>query len=120
FARLRKVRARAEHFAAGDVVVGCQAQPSAEVLDARKPRHIRANLTDNRLDGDGTYPITATRSPPSTRAICARALTVMAFCDVESRLAGGTSGNGAQGSQRDSMAWYCCSNCLSHATSLVV
>jgi hypothetical protein len=48
-------------------------------------------------------PLTATRSTPITRAICARALKLHSFFDLELGLAGGRSGKGASASPRDSI-----------------
>jgi len=48
---------REEDFSAGDFVVGCQSEPSTEVFRGFPLGHIRADISNDILDGGSIKPI---------------------------------------------------------------
>ena len=58
-------RATAQDFAAGDVVVGCQPEPGAEMLLWRELAHISADLSEDGLSRTIVEPIDVDQVHPS-------------------------------------------------------
>src|SRR4030095_1947355 len=120
-ARLTTLRTRERNILPPEMSV-CGASPSQEQKCLTVAKRLTSVLISEIIvcTVAADKPVIATKSTPTMRANCARALKFGWFLDLECGLARGRLGSGASGSPRDPIALSVCSICVSQTAICTV